>query len=76
MDVKTAVAGAQRYLLDIMSDESIELPSLEEVWFDKKNNAWKVTLGVRRKSATDTPAGRLGLSALPIHDLASRMPRG
>lgn len=65
MDVKTAVATAKRHVLDVMSDESIEPPSLEEVWFDKKNNAWKVTLGVRRKSAPDTPAARLGLSLPP-----------
>jgi hypothetical protein len=67
MDVKTAVANAKRHILEVMSDESIEPPSLEEVWFDKKNNVWKVTLGVRRRSAPDTAAGRLGLSLLPTY---------
>lgn len=63
MEAKQAVAIAKRYLADIMSDEAIEAPTLEEVWLAK--SLWRVTLGVRRKFSPDSAAGRVGLTSLP-----------
>lgn len=65
MDIKQAVVVAKNYLIDVLSDEAVELPTLEEVWFEDKKGHWQVTLGVRRKFASDTAAGRLGLSFVP-----------
>lgn len=65
MDVKEAVVNAKKHVLDVMSDESIEPPTLEEVWFDKRKSVWRVTLGIRRVAAADSAAGRLGLRSIP-----------
>lgn len=68
MNAKEAAAVAKRHLADILADESIEPPTLEEVWFESKKDVWRVTLAVRRirtKADKDSAADRLGLALLP-----------
>ncbi len=65
MEVKQAVAAAKLFLVEVMGDEPIDPPTLEEVWLEDKKTLWRVTLGVRRKLPPESAAGRLGLSQLP-----------
>lgn len=68
MNAKEAVAAAKKHLVDIMSDEAIDPPTLEEVWFEAKKEVWRVTLAVRRipkKADKESAASRLGLTPLP-----------
>ena len=68
MDVKQAAAAAKKHLSELLADEAIAVPTLEEIWLEPKDDIWYVTLAVRRLP-TDTeaasPAGRLGLTRLP-----------
>lgn len=49
MDVKQAVAKAKDYLLNVFADEQISDIRLEEVEFDRLENAWLITLGLLRQ---------------------------
>lgn len=54
MDVKQAVAKAKDYLSTVFADEQISDVRLEEVEFDRPDDAWLVTLGLlHRKSPQD-----------------------
>ncbi len=48
MEPREAVALAKKHLLEIFSEEKIEIPSLEEIWLDEGSNEWCVTLGLRQ----------------------------
>ncbi len=68
MEAKEVATAAKQHLADIMADESIAPPTLEEIWFEPSEQVWYVTLGVRRlaeRVAAGSVANRLGLSRLP-----------
>lgn len=68
MDAKEAATAAKKHLAEILSDEAIAPPTLEEIWFESSEQVWYVTLGVRRLTEADTAgsvANRLGLSRIP-----------
>ena len=67
MQAKEAVFAAKAYIAELMSDEAIELPTLEEVWLDEKKRHWLVTLAIRRRLSPETAAGKIGLAALPTY---------
>ncbi|MCJ2060952.1 hypothetical protein MKL09_31085 [Methylobacterium sp. J-048] len=48
VDVKQAVAKARDYLKAVFSDEQISELRLEEVEFDKRDDAWLITFGLLR----------------------------
>lgn len=48
MDVKDAVNKARVYIQDIYSDEQISALRLEEVEYDHREDAWKITLSFNR----------------------------
>ncbi|SFI95391.1 hypothetical protein [Methylobacterium brachiatum] len=48
MDVKQAIAKARDHLRAVFSDEPISDPRLEEVEFDKRDDAWLITFGLLR----------------------------
>jgi hypothetical protein len=50
VDVKQAIATARDYLRAIFSDEPISDLRLEEVEFDKPDDAWLITFGLLRPS--------------------------
>ncbi|GEP02565.1 hypothetical protein [Methylobacterium oxalidis] len=56
MDVKEAVAKAREYLSLVFSDEPISEIRLEEVEFDRVDEAWLITFGLVRPNV----AGKVG----------------
>lgn len=50
IDVKTAISLAKAYVGEVFADEVKTKPSLEEVWFDERENVWCVTVGVRHRT--------------------------
>ncbi|HJV42333.1 MAG TPA: hypothetical protein VJ655_11945 [Caulobacter sp.] len=48
MDVKEAVSKAKAHVADIFSDEQPTNIGLEEVMFDDRAGAWKITIGFSR----------------------------
>ena len=48
MEVKTAISKAKGWLLDTLEDEAISNVGLEEIEFDDREHAWKITLGFSR----------------------------
>ncbi len=48
MDVKEAVSTAKAYVADVFSDEQPTNIGLEEIVFDDKAGAWKITIGFSR----------------------------
>ena len=45
MNAKEAVAAARAHFADLFADDH---PTLEEVWFEEREDAWCVTMGVQR----------------------------
>lgn len=72
MEPREAVAAAKKHLIDIFAGENIEPPTLEEVWFDAKDQTWAVTLAVRRKGAAGSVIDRLGLHDLKVVRIADK----
>ena len=52
MEIKEAVAIAKDHLNKAFVDEIASPPTLEEVWFDEREDEWCITLGVRRKAGS------------------------
>jgi hypothetical protein len=50
VDAKTAIAAAKAYVATVFAGEISSAPTLEEIWLDEQNDAWSVTIGVRRSS--------------------------
>ena len=48
MDVKTAVAKAKQWLVNVMQEEGVANVGLEEVEFDEGHGLWLITLGFSR----------------------------
>jgi hypothetical protein len=48
VDVKTAVANAKQWLVNVMQEEGIANVGLEEVEFDEERGLWLITLGFSR----------------------------
>lgn len=48
MDAKQAVRKAIEYITDIYADANIEHVDVEEIAFDEKAGAWKITIGFFR----------------------------
>ncbi len=48
MNVKEAVQAAEAYVIDLFSGQGLKHVGLEEVAFDDRNGAWKVTIGFFR----------------------------
>ena len=48
MDVKEAVQAARLHIVDLFAGEEITNVGLEEVEFDDRVDAWKVTIGFSR----------------------------
>ena len=48
MNVKEAVTTAKAYVADIFSDEQPTNIGLEEIVFDDRAGAWKITIGFSR----------------------------
>ncbi|MCJ2064455.1 hypothetical protein MKK63_17280 [Methylobacterium sp. J-088] len=61
VDVKQAIATACDYLRAVFSDEPISDLRLEEVAFDKRDDAWLITFGLLRPG--DENAARWGAFA-------------
>lgn len=61
MDVKMAVAMAKKEVSDLFEEEGIRNLGLEEVEFDDKSGAWRVTLGFSRPwdAPPDSPLAAL-----------------
>ena len=62
MDVKEAVSTAREYLSDLYEAEEIADVGLEEVKFDEKSDAWKITIGFSR------PWDRKGALAVALRE--------
>ena len=70
MNAKDAAVTAKQYLIDLLSDEAITPPTLEEIWLEPQEDGgvWYVTLAVRRRMAAadgNSAAAKLGLLSLP-----------
>jgi len=52
LNVKEAVSKAKEYVADIFSDEQPTNIGLEEIVFDEKADAWKITIGFSRPWTT------------------------
>ncbi len=66
MTPKEAASAAKKHLAELLADEAIAPPTLEEIW--QQAGVWVVTLAVRRlptELEAASPAGRLGLTRLP-----------
>lgn len=50
MDAKEAITVAKAYVSNHFADEISTAPTLEEIWLDERDDAWCVTLGVRRET--------------------------
>ena len=50
IEAKQAVATAKSHVASLFEDEMQQPPTLEEIWLDETDDAWCVTLGVRRAS--------------------------
>ena len=48
MELKEAIQRAKDYVGDLFADEAISNVSFEEVEFDKKRNAWAITVAFSR----------------------------
>ena len=48
VDVKTAVANAKQWLVNVMQEEGVANVGLEEVEFDEEHGLWLITLGFPR----------------------------
>lgn len=48
MDVKSAVAVAKQWLVDVLNDEQPTNVGLEEVEFDERQKVWRITIGFSR----------------------------
>ena len=64
MDVKEAVQAARTHISDLFDGEGITNIGLEEVEFDLREEAWKITIGFSRAWEQQGDLGaRLGLKA-------------
>jgi hypothetical protein len=54
VDVKQAIAKAREYLRAAFSDEPISDLRLDEVEFDKRDDAWLITFGLLRPGGEDS----------------------
>ena len=64
MDVKEAVQAAKAHISDLFAGEEITNVGLEEVEFDDRADAWKITIGFSRPWERPGELGvRLGLKA-------------
>ena len=50
IEAKQAIIAAKSHVASLFDDEMKTPPTLEEIWLDEKDDAWCVTLGVRRPS--------------------------
>ena len=66
MTPKEAVASAKLHLAELLAGEGLLPPTLEEIWFDKKEKSWVVTLGILRQDDSGKVLGRLGLRDLKV----------
>ena len=63
---KEAIAKAKAFVAALFSEELKSEPTLEEIWSDDNEDAWIVTIGVRRasnyveRSLTDAVSGKPG----------------
>ncbi len=48
VDVKTAIANAKQWLVNVMQEEGVANVGLEEVEFDEEHGLWLITLGFSR----------------------------
>lgn len=55
MKLKEAITAARSYLEEVFQGEDIADVRLEEVVFDRRDDAWLITFGVMRPSGTSRP---------------------
>ena len=84
MDVKTAVAMAKKEISDLFAEEGIRNLGLEEVEFDDKDRAWRITIGFSRPwdlpvrpfaslAGAENPHGRRSYKVVLIGDADGRV---
>ena len=75
MDVKEAVRTAKQYIKDLFinEDEGITNVGLEEVVFDDRKHAWKVTIGFSRAWNQGFTGGRRSFKVVQIDDRTGRV---
>lgn len=65
MDVKEAIGSAREYLAMVFTNEDVSDVRLEEVVYDRQDDAWLITFGLMRPSVNSRGLSTV-LTSIPL----------